>query len=105
MNFIAPGPAFAQRGGMNLTSSEIAAFPGISANPPHLREAVRHDGANGETARGATDIGATLVTRAQAGDREALEALLTDARPRALAVAAKVLRSPDDAEDAVQDAF
>jgi RNA polymerase sigma-70 factor (ECF subfamily) len=46
-----------------------------------------------------------LLTRAQAGDHQAFAALVADARPRALAVALKVLRNPDDAEDAVQDAF
>lgn len=45
------------------------------------------------------------IARAQKGDRQALEKLLAEARPRALAVAFKVLRNPDDAEDAVQDAF
>lgn len=46
-----------------------------------------------------------LLAGARAGDRRALETLLSEARPRALAVALKVLRNPDDAEDAVQDAF
>lgn len=47
----------------------------------------------------------TLLGRARRGDRKALEALLAEARPRALAVALRVLHHPDDAEDAVQDAF
>jgi RNA polymerase sigma-70 factor, ECF subfamily len=34
-----------------------------------------------------------------------LEALLTEVRPRAFSVALRVLRNPDDAEDAVQEAF
>jgi RNA polymerase sigma-70 factor, ECF subfamily len=46
-----------------------------------------------------------LVARARRGDRGAFDALLAEVRPRALAVALKVLRNPDDAEDAVQDAF
>ena len=45
------------------------------------------------------------VGRARAGDTAAFEALLAEVRPRALAVANKVVRNPDDAEDAVQDAF
>jgi RNA polymerase sigma-70 factor (ECF subfamily) len=45
------------------------------------------------------------VQRARAGDTGAFEALLAEVRPRALAVANKVVRNPDDAEDAVQDAF
>jgi RNA polymerase sigma-70 factor, ECF subfamily len=46
-----------------------------------------------------------LVSRARAGDTRAFECLLAEARPRALSVAMKVLHNPDDAEDAVQDAF
>src|SRR5688572_11494771 len=46
-----------------------------------------------------------LVTRARAGDTAAFECLLAEARPRALSVAMKVVHNPDDAEDAVQDAF
>lgn len=45
------------------------------------------------------------VARARGGDTTAFEALLKGVRPRALAVANKVLRNPDDAEDAVQEAF
>src|SRR4051812_5945555 len=51
------------------------------------------------------DALAALIGRAKRGDQEAFAALVADARPRALAVAVKVLRNPDDAEDAVQDAF
>jgi len=47
----------------------------------------------------------TLLAAARAGDQRALATLLAEARPRALSVALKVLRSPDDAEDAVQEAF
>ncbi len=46
-----------------------------------------------------------LVRRAQSGDGAALEALFGRFRARAMAVALKVLRNRDDAEDAVQDAF
>lgn len=49
--------------------------------------------------------GDDLVVRAQRGDRRAIERLLLEARPRAMAVAMKVLRNPNDAEDAVQDAL
>jgi RNA polymerase sigma-70 factor, ECF subfamily len=45
------------------------------------------------------------VAAARKGDRTAFEALLREARPRALCVAMKVLHNPDDAEDAVQDGF
>ena len=46
-----------------------------------------------------------LVARARGGDTTAFECLLAEARPRALSVAMKVVHNPDDAEDAVQDAF
>jgi RNA polymerase sigma-70 factor, ECF subfamily len=46
-----------------------------------------------------------IVARARKGDRRAFDQLLVALRPRAMAVAVKVLRNPDDAEDAVQDAF
>ena len=45
------------------------------------------------------------LERAQGGDRDALEALLEAARPRLCAVAFKMLRDRDDAEDVVQDAM
>jgi RNA polymerase sigma-70 factor, ECF subfamily len=45
------------------------------------------------------------IERARAGDTAAFESLLHEARPRALVVAMKVLHDPDDAEDAVQEAF
>ncbi len=46
-----------------------------------------------------------LIARARKGDRRAFDALVSEARPRAFAVALKVLHNPDDAEDAVQEAF
>ncbi len=49
--------------------------------------------------------GSSLIERAQGGDSAAFEAMLAQARPRALVVAMKVLHDPDDAEDAVQEAF
>jgi RNA polymerase sigma-70 factor (ECF subfamily) len=48
---------------------------------------------------------ASLLDRACSGDRRALDQLLVACRPRALALALKVLRNADDAEDAVQEAF
>lgn len=78
-------------GGTESTSS----LPTI---PPQGREADAQEAL-------ASDVGDALLARARGGDRQAIEALLADARPRALAVALKVLRNPDDAEDAVQDAF
>jgi RNA polymerase sigma-70 factor (ECF subfamily) len=51
------------------------------------------------------DEASALAELAQSGDVEALRSLLQQVRPRALAVALKVLRNRDDAEDAVQDAL
>jgi RNA polymerase sigma-70 factor (ECF subfamily) len=46
-----------------------------------------------------------LIAAACAGDRAALDRLLTDARPRLLAVAMRIVRDRDDAEDVVQEAL
>jgi RNA polymerase sigma-70 factor (ECF subfamily) len=51
------------------------------------------------------DEASALAEQAQAGDVQALRPLLEQVRPRALAIALKVLRNRDDAEDAVQDAM
>jgi RNA polymerase sigma-70 factor (ECF subfamily) len=48
---------------------------------------------------------AALVEALRAGDPEAYESLVRTHAPRMLAVARRLLRSADDAEDAVQDAF
>jgi RNA polymerase sigma-70 factor (ECF subfamily) len=46
-----------------------------------------------------------LIAAARGGDRAALNRLLADARPRLLAVALRVVRDRDDAEDVVQEAL
>ncbi|MDB4979498.1 MAG: sigW 9 [Myxococcales bacterium] len=46
-----------------------------------------------------------LIAAARGGDRAALNRLLTGARPRLLAVAMRVVRDRDDAEDVVQEAL
>jgi len=51
------------------------------------------------------DDASILAEQAQAGDAQALRPLMERIRPRALAIAMKVLRNRDDAEDAVQDAM
>jgi RNA polymerase sigma-70 factor, ECF subfamily len=51
------------------------------------------------------DDASVLAEQAQAGDVQAVRPLLERIRPRALAIAMKVLRNRDDAEDAVQDAM
>lgn len=47
---------------------------------------------------------AELVARAQRGDAEAFEALISPLLPRALQLARRLLNDPHDAEDLVQDA-
>jgi len=51
------------------------------------------------------DSTGALIAAAKGGDRGALDRLLASQRPRAMAAALRVLHNPDDAEDAVQDAF
>lgn len=46
-----------------------------------------------------------MIERAKAGDRDALNRILAAARPRMLAVALRVMRNPDDAEDVVQESL
>jgi RNA polymerase sigma-70 factor (ECF subfamily) len=46
-----------------------------------------------------------LIAAAKAGDTKAFDQLLASQRPRAMAAALRVLQNPDDAEDAVQEAF
>lgn len=50
-------------------------------------------------------MGRDLVVRAQGGDREAYELLARSAAPRLYAVASRVLRDRDEAQDAVQPAL
>jgi len=80
------------------TSLGSAASPARSAKAPQAREAGSHPAVS-------TPGFDELLSKAKAGDHQAFAALVAEARPRALAVALKVLRNPDDAEDAVQDAF
>ena len=53
----------------------------------------------------ASEADGHLIARAKKGDREALNQLLASARPRMLAVALRVVRNPDDAEDVVQESL
>jgi len=100
-----------------LTARKTEAFERASAEVPHSRVA------NALTARDASthrvqkkslcviEAPATpgpldaLVAAAKAGDRSAFDRLLVALRPRAMAAALRVLHNPDDAEDAVQEAF
>jgi RNA polymerase sigma-70 factor (ECF subfamily) len=56
-------------------------------------------------AQGAIEPLHELIAAARAGDTSAFDRLLSSQRPRAMAAALRVLHNPDDAEDAVQEAF
>jgi RNA polymerase sigma-70 factor (ECF subfamily) len=94
---------------MNAKGTQRLASSAAMTGTPHPAEAVllegRHTASTGERVLDRGPDGGELVCRARRGDRAALDQLLAAARPRALAVALKMLRNPDDAEDAVQDAF
>ncbi len=99
---------------MSETELVAEAFPTQKTKSPQRRGAVsqagmaRADDAEKTAPTPSPQPGtgaATLLERALGGDRRAFETLLAETRPRAMAVALKVLRNPDDAEDAVQDAF
>lgn len=81
---------------MTKTQRISGSFEGKTTKAPHGGEA--------ESPRAGDEV-MRLVTRAQAGEPGAVSALLGVIRPRALAIALKVLRRPEDAEDAVQEAF
>ena len=67
----------------------------VHAGVPHL----------GRAALSATPFDADLVARLQAGDSGAFEALVRQHSMPLLRVARRILRSEEDARDAVQDAF
>jgi RNA polymerase sigma-70 factor (ECF subfamily) len=87
------------------TSLGSAPIVAGSTNSPQQGEAFARNSTHAPKDASAGDGFEALLARAQAGDHQAFAALVAEARPRALAVAVKVLRNPDDAEDAVQDAF
>jgi RNA polymerase sigma-70 factor, ECF subfamily len=67
-------------------------------------------GTKAPQARGANPLHAladldALIAAACGGDRAALNRLLADARPRLVAVAMRIVRDRDDAEDVVQEAL
>jgi RNA polymerase sigma-70 factor (ECF subfamily) len=104
-----------------LTTRKYENFERESAEVPHPRVANARTGSEVEEGRGeiclaasardviesagAADPRSALIAAAKTGDRTALEQLLATERPRAMAAALRVLHNPDDAEDAVQDAF
>jgi RNA polymerase sigma-70 factor (ECF subfamily) len=78
----------------NLDSTEGGLFAGTKVP--------QDDGANAPRALRDLD---ELIEAACGGDRAALNRLLEDARPRLIAVAMRIVRDRDDAEDVVQEAL
>ena len=78
----------------NLDSTEVGLLAGTKA--PQAEEAI--------TSRALRDSD-ELIDAACSGDREALNRLLAHARPRLIAVAMRIVRDRDDAEDVVQEAL
>jgi RNA polymerase sigma-70 factor (ECF subfamily) len=113
MNFVGNdfGPALAEGWGMNssLLASSAVATDGSTKSPQSAvakasGASIAGSNAGSELAERGGD-GDARIEAARKGDRAAFEKLLAEARPRAIGVAMKVLHNPDDAEDAVQDAF
>ncbi len=87
------------------TANEFSTFATQNAELPQSSVAASLTRHGEERVDGAADESLDLVRRAQVGDAAALKDLFERVRPRAMAVALKILRNRDDAEDAVQDAF
>ena len=94
------------------TTPDFANLADLETFLPHMSVAARSmDGGSAQESDGVEDQPArrdeasVLADQVKAGDREALRPLLEQVRPRALAIALKVLRNREDAEDAVQEAL
>ena len=88
-------------------TTDFAMLADLAARPPQSSVAGRSSLGTLDTDVSAQrrDEASVLAEQAQAGDAQAMRPLLEQIRPRALAIAMKVLRNRDDAEDAVQDAM
>jgi RNA polymerase sigma-70 factor, ECF subfamily len=91
----------------NLETIDSDELSGTKAPQPHGANLI---GAGGSSPTEVGALGALwdlegLIDAARAGDRVALNRLLAHARPRLLAVAQRMLRDRDDAEDVVQEAL
>lgn len=73
-------------------SSQANATQPVGTKPPHVAEAILSAGATGP------EVAAAI-------DREGLSRALAGVRPRLFAVALRMTRNPDDAEDVVQEAM
>ncbi len=94
------------------TTTDFTKLADLKALPPHRGVAGRSLGGGSapkpdtlEEPPARCDQTSLLANQVKAGDREALRPLLEQVRPRALAIALKVLRNREDAEDAVQEAL
>lgn len=74
----------------SASAAQVGPLPCPPPRPGEGREAARRDWAS-------------LMARAQDGDRTAYRTLLTDMTPYLRAMAARCFKEPSDAEDAVQD--
>jgi RNA polymerase sigma-70 factor (ECF subfamily) len=74
-------------------------------NPGANRPQLRYSAFNTEARTEVDRVDRGLVERAQGGDRDAYEALARQVAPRLYAVAFRVVRDPDRADDAVQQAL
>jgi RNA polymerase sigma-70 factor, ECF subfamily len=97
-----------------LTAPKAGDFERVNAEVPHSPVAnalTRSEAGEDRLALSTQDVveadgpTQTLIEAAKAGDSAAFNELLATQRPRAMAAALRVLHNPDDAEDAVQDAF
>jgi RNA polymerase sigma-70 factor (ECF subfamily) len=75
----------------NLTRTDVRHFGGTKAPQTHEANPLR-------------DLD-ELIASARKGDRAALNRLLAQARPRLLAVAMRIVRDADEAEDVVQESL
>jgi RNA polymerase sigma-70 factor (ECF subfamily) len=94
------------------TTTDFAKLADLETFLPHVSVAGRSmDGVSApepdaeEDQAERRDQTSALADQVKAGDRDALRPLLDQVRPRALAIALKVLRNREDAEDAVQEAL
>src|SRR4029077_18936791 len=84
----------------NLDRIDISAE--LDAKLSHSSEA---DSYGDEVGGSGSGPGQPLIDQARAGARQALNRVLAGVRPRLLAVALRIMRDRDDAEDVVQESL
>lgn len=98
------------RGGVTGAGSLPASGFGNSVTPVRVRsgmrdDAITTDGRTAHTPAAPVRNESELLARLRAGDNEAYEELVRENIARMLAVARRITRNEDDAQEAVQDAF